>query len=277
MQDDSIQNTFNTIKKLPLQVDYSKIERFVLSQPLTVFIHTNYSWLNFKNIIIMTTSASFIGILVMLNQGDPVQTAQSLKEQEKEIVKKEIVQPPQEEHAPESLKTAVVLPIEVKHNPEKKTKPLTVSIPATAVENTIVEVPTVEAEPVTAANLTVPPVAEEPASGGNPVVADCNPEHKFPCNCKCNDGNNVTCTFKEKLLDDEIIGDSEKFSFKIDNKSFVVNGKIQPENTYKKYSRVYKELTGQKLTEGSYMSVTVDKDNCNIIINYNDDEKTGGD
>ncbi len=225
----------------------------------------------------MTTSASFIGILLMLNQGNPVQTVQTLREQKKEIVKNEILQPPQEKPEPKQPAAAVVLTSEVKHNAEKKEKPVTSTIPAVIVSPETSDTPPVEAEPPIAEDLPVATFAEEPAITENPVVADCNPEHKFPCNCKCNDGNNVTCTFKEKLLDDEIIGDSEKFNFKIDSKSFTVNGKEQPENVYKKYSRIYKELTGRKLNEGSYMTVSVEKDNCNISINYNDNEKSGGD
>lgn len=275
MQEDSVQNTFNAIKNLPVEIDYSVVEQFVLSQPLTVFINNN-SWLNFKNILIMTTSASLIGILLMLNQSDPLIPATASKEQKKEIINKEIVQHAQQSPVQEPLAAAVVLPA------TRRPALAASAIPETVVINKAADsTPSLADAPLTVTQVEEPtvPASEAPvaAEESGPVATECNPAHGIPCHCKCNDGNNVTCTFKDRLMDDEIIDDSEKFSFKIDSKSFTVNGKEQPENVFKKYTRIYRELTGRKLTEGSYMTVTVEKNNCSISINYNDKDEANGD
>jgi hypothetical protein len=151
---------------------------------------------------------------------------------------------------------------------KRKSKPVTdtVTQPINSAEQNNADVPV---------SLNEPPLIAEPGDSEMPepplnLINACTPHAPYPCNCACNDGNNVTCTFKEKLMDDEIISDSDKFNFKLDSKSFNVNGKEQPENVFKKYSRIYKELTGKKLNEGSSMTVSVEKGNCSININLND-------
>jgi hypothetical protein len=229
----------------------------------------------------MTTSASLISALLLFNppaSDKPAAAVMHLAEP----VQKEIQVPIELKSHPVLQQAVAAIPVEKKTMAPVHEKPSPVVAPA--------PVEVVLPEPAVAEAPAAPDA--EPAPAGSPVLAveatpdpaphsaahpACNPGHKFPCHCRCNDGNDVTCTFKEKLLDDEVIDDGEEFSFKIDDKSFVVNGKEQPANMYKKYSRIFRELTGRELTPGSYMRVEVTKNNCNISMNYNEENGTRGD
>jgi|GEM_PF-4261892 len=266
MQDDQINKTFGIIRNLPPQVGYESIRQLVLSQPPAIYLHHNHIWFNLKNIIIMTTSASIITALLLFNYSSDTKITAPVKQQKKEIIKKEIVMPQQEKLSmPPPANLTVIAPVKEE---KRKSKPVadTVTQPVNSTEQNIADAPI---------SLREPPLIIEPVDAEMPepplnLLNACSPHPPYPCNCACNDGNNVTCTFKEKLMDDEIISESDKFSFALDSKSFTVNGKEQPENVFKKYSRIYKELTGKKLNEGSSMTVSVDKGNCSININLND-------
>ena len=268
MQDEHINKTFSAIRHLPPQIGYESIQQLVLSQPPAIYIHHNHLWFNLKNIIIMTTSVSVISLLLVLNHISHVQPSEPVKEQQKEIVKKEIVIPQQENLPGQPAANIAVIPPPAEEKKKSKPAPVFTAVQpiAPATQKSIDPPKAVQESPV--AEDTADPVsADAPVPA---MIPDCNSHTPFPCNCPCNDGNNVTCTFKEKLLDDEIITDTEKFAFKLDGKGFTVNGKEQPENVFKKYSRIYKELTGKKLNEGSSMTVSVEKGNCSINININD-------
>ena len=263
MQDEQINKTFNAIRSLPPQVSYESIHALVLGQPPAIYLHPNHIWFNLKNIIIMTTSVSIISALLLFNYSSDVKTLQPVKEQKKEIAKQEIVLP--QEKPVQQVVTKEAVPAA----PKKEKKKVMSAPVVAAIQPVIAVAPRTDEAPKIIGESPVADTGLEDLSA-LPLINSCSPHPPFPCNCACNDGNNVTCTFKEKLLDDEIISDSDKFSFKLDSKSFTVNGKEQPENIFKKYSRVYKELTGKKLNEGSSMTVTVEKGNCSINININD-------
>src|SRR5262245_27148685 len=93
MRDEHIHKTFSIIRNLPPEVGYESIRQLVLSQPPAIYLHHNHVWFNLKNIIIMTTSASIIGALLLFTHSSDVKNTSPAKEQKKEIIKKEIAVP----------------------------------------------------------------------------------------------------------------------------------------------------------------------------------------
>lgn len=79
MKEEKIQDIFQTIRKLPPNIELSAIEQFILLQPATIYTPPSggggTSWLNIKNSFIMISSITVVGIAVQvfLHQKNNVQ------------------------------------------------------------------------------------------------------------------------------------------------------------------------------------------------------------
>jgi len=55
-----------------------------------------------------------------------------------------------------------------------------------------------------------------------------------------------------QLLEDEIIKKGEKLHLKLTARHFSVNGRRQSKEVWKRYKKIYEEISGEKLQRGSY-------------------------
>lgn len=244
MEDQELKHIFQTIRELPPEVDLNGIEQFVLAQPLAIYTYSGpvdgSSWLTFKNLIVMISTVSAVGIgmgVLLLGGGPSSSTAKAPHANN-----------PQQTVAWEDTVPGPGVP------PPGLGKPMP--------PEPLLSAPTMLSSHPVVSNDTAPPLNEILIGPGSGTVHMIPPPVKAPGG-ECDDEEHVVSVFAKEMEKDGLIA-GKKYSFKLNGKGLTVNGKKQPGEVFAKYLELYEKQTGRRMAATMEISVSVAPGDCSI-------------
>ncbi|MEO6167873.1 MAG: hypothetical protein ABIO46_10195 [Chitinophagales bacterium] len=268
MRNLDIDHTFSAIRQAPLEVEYARIEQFVLQQ--TAIQHPAKTelkkWLNNTNITLLVIAITALMASLLLNRKALVQETPVAVEF---LSTAPIAVPPlpniQEKKTPVTL--------------EKKTPPVTTPIKSSLPQKPVIltdvrataaamHQPAEKANP---SNETPDKIAGEALSLQTDDAPNAPLRVRTYTSSYCNfEGEDAWIkAFLKALISDNIIRDTVDLRFTITLHSFSVNGKDLDEARVIKFNELYTAVTSEELNNRSKISLSVGGSSCTLtkVIN----------
>lgn len=273
MRTPDIDTTFAAIRQLPLEVEFERIEQFVLQQPhLPVSSKINFkNCLNNTNVLVIAIIMSVLISFFLLNRSvqkshSPVASNIIADDQISTPVKQEVAAV----EKPALVKLKSPTPV-VSKSPAPEKEVIFTDVKKTGallnpVPNNLEPAPE-DPHKGTIASVITPEEEEQEYNESNPPL-----RVRTFTSSYCNfDGEDAWIrAFLKALISDKIIRDTLDLRFTITGKSFKVNGNQMDELMVNKYNDLYQSVTNERLNDHSKISLSVGGTSCTLSKTINE-------